>query len=506
MTAAQFVFALVRRRGTTPSPNGTTVTTVGPAITDASGNQFTLTSGGQVAFNGTTQSYTSSATTIEYLNGVVWWENASGQWYSFLVSGGTASNSPIGPVSSPSGTTAMRTWNAVDFLGANTHLGSSGVSSANLTYITNALTYTGIYHIRDAGPNPSAFNTLAGSIPGLKINFAFDYYSTVSAWLTDAQTVEAAYPGTIAYTEGPNEVDNQPGYTYGGKTQYAAANQAQQDLWNAVQGSSVLNTHTKVFAWPCAFVSNSSTQGNLAAYANYGNLHDYYYPQGTTTQPMGPQIASEITQEQTNVVPGQPVVSTETGVSTAYLDSSGFGVDYATQAILHFCNMLDHMSNSNSLRIYFYELVDDSPDSGNNIRENQYGMFDSAGNPKPAATMIKNFTSLLADNGATAKTFSPGAIPYRVSNLPSSGGSYVFQNSSGVYFLAVWQEPNVWNASSHSAVSVTPVSVTVNFASQHTSLAVYDLISSATAINTSSNAASVTVSLGANPLIVKISG
>ena len=51
------------------------------AITDASGNAWTITSGGQVAVNGVTDSLTSNVTTLAYVNGTIWQENTSKNWY-----------------------------------------------------------------------------------------------------------------------------------------------------------------------------------------------------------------------------------------------------------------------------------------------------------------------------------------------------------------------------------------------------------------------------------------
>jgi hypothetical protein len=67
----------------TPSANDTTVTAGSTAaITDASGNQWTITSGGQVAANGTTDTTTANVTELAYVNGTIWQENASNLWWS----------------------------------------------------------------------------------------------------------------------------------------------------------------------------------------------------------------------------------------------------------------------------------------------------------------------------------------------------------------------------------------------------------------------------------------
>ncbi len=69
-----------------PAPASANDTVLGAgstaAITDASGNAWTITSGGQVAVNGTTDTTTASVIDIAYVNGVIWQLNAAGLWWS----------------------------------------------------------------------------------------------------------------------------------------------------------------------------------------------------------------------------------------------------------------------------------------------------------------------------------------------------------------------------------------------------------------------------------------
>jgi endoglucanase len=92
----------------TPSANGTVVKAgSSAAITDASGNKWTITAGAQVAVNGTTDATTARVTELAYVNGSVYQENADNLWWSKTSPtaswvGGTAT-SPL-PASTPSPT------------------------------------------------------------------------------------------------------------------------------------------------------------------------------------------------------------------------------------------------------------------------------------------------------------------------------------------------------------------------------------------------------------------
>ncbi|MEA2740440.1 MAG: hypothetical protein QOH05_3747, partial [Acetobacteraceae bacterium] len=65
----------------TASANDTVVTGTTAAITDASGNKWTITSGGQVAVNGVADTTTANVTELAYVNGTIWQENASKLWW-----------------------------------------------------------------------------------------------------------------------------------------------------------------------------------------------------------------------------------------------------------------------------------------------------------------------------------------------------------------------------------------------------------------------------------------
>lgn len=64
------------------SPNDDVFTGVGPSITDADDNRWTITSGGQVAVNGVADPTTGRVDEMAYYNGAVWQKNADNHWYS----------------------------------------------------------------------------------------------------------------------------------------------------------------------------------------------------------------------------------------------------------------------------------------------------------------------------------------------------------------------------------------------------------------------------------------
>jgi Cellulase (glycosyl hydrolase family 5) len=69
----------------TPSPNNTVISAgANWAITDAAGNKWTITSGGQVAVNGVADTSTAQVVDMALVDGAIWQQNAAGLWWSWV--------------------------------------------------------------------------------------------------------------------------------------------------------------------------------------------------------------------------------------------------------------------------------------------------------------------------------------------------------------------------------------------------------------------------------------
>ena len=116
----------------TPSPNDTVVKLGSTAaITDAAGNLWTITAGGQVAVGGVADTTTGAVTEIAYVNGVIWQENASANWYS--------KTSPAAPWSAA--TTVSPLPATQTYLAQATLTWAAPTTNTNGTPITVPLTY-----------------------------------------------------------------------------------------------------------------------------------------------------------------------------------------------------------------------------------------------------------------------------------------------------------------------------------------------------------------------------
>jgi hypothetical protein len=106
------------------------------------------------------------------------------------------------------------------------------------------------------------------------------------------------------------------------------------------------------------------------------------------------------------------------------------------------------------------------------------GLFSgTAGNPYPAAEAMRAMYTLTGDPGANKHSFAPGKLDVAVSGLPGGdnaygGGRYaVFQNSSGTFFVFVWNEQDALATGSSTPVTVTfqagPMARVVDYSLTH---------------------------------------
>jgi hypothetical protein len=208
----------------TPSANDTTVTAGSTAaITDASGNQWTITSGGQVAANGTADTTTANVTELAYVNGTVWQENASDLWWSktsptasWSPGNGTSTSPLPAPVTiTPDSTSATITQSqisAVATSGTNMIFVNGSNDLVSLSGGTNTITDTGTgnaYILPAAGQGTATFasdilNT--GDTLDLKNALAATNWngsaSTLANYLTVADTSSGATVSVAATSGG----------------------------------------------------------------------------------------------------------------------------------------------------------------------------------------------------------------------------------------------------------------------------------------------------------------
>ncbi|MGI4799357.1 MAG: carbohydrate-binding domain-containing protein, partial [Janthinobacterium lividum] len=379
----------------------------------------------------------------------------------------------------------------------NTSYGTAGGTAPNTALVASSLAFLGIDHVRVGIPTaqtlPEQQSLMAD---GVKFDVLLAENSSTSLL---PQQIAALDPiaSSISSIEGPNEVNITSGFSWNGQNTLAAAASYQKAIYQAVQadpalaGKPVLNLTLGGVG-----LSTYAGLGNLSADATYGNIHVYY--------PDGLPPASTLQYAETlghASTPGDPLVITETNYPTDGAISPNVSDDVQAKYDL---DLIMDATKDGIVSTYFYELLDEAADPTNSNIQLHYGLFNSDGTPKPAATAIHNLTTLLADPGTNASTFKTGALAYSISGLPASGNSLLLEKSNGAYDVVVWAEPVLWNVSSSSETAATARSVTVSFTSAHSEVKVFDPLAGTAAILEQSNSTSVTVSVTDHPLIIEV--
>ena len=396
-------------------------------------------------------------------------------------------------------TVAVSAANFVSSIGVNVHMWETTSGYGNLSLVENSLAYLGIVNVRDnyIPASLSAFTALANS--GYRLDLAIPSDAiTIANYVTQIDAFNAAHPGSIKAIEGPNEVNIFP-VTYNGGTSLADAAQYQQAFYSAVRADSHLS-NIPVYNLSLGFLDTTqyAQVGNLSGSANYANSHAYL------NDAYGPQWSLNIILPFAKLdAPSLPTVITETGYNTDPNDHYS-GVDQTVQAKYTLDTLMDAYKDGVAAT-YIYELLDDYSDPGNTNAQNHYGLFNSDGSPKLAATAIHNLTTILNDPGAPS-SFTPGTLNYSVSNLTATNSNQLLlQKSNGTFDLVIWGEPSIYNPSSGTEIAAPNDTVTVNFAQVEGTITVFDPLQGNTPIATYHNVQQIQVNITDHPLVIEIS-
>jgi hypothetical protein len=205
--------APVLTQTTTQSPNDTVVTLGSTAaIVDAGGNKWTITSGGQVAVNGTTDTSTAHVTELAYVDGKIWQENSSSLWWG--KTSPTAAWSPsAGTATSPLSVTIAATQASVTV--SQSHMTITATSGNHMVFIsgsgdtvnlsggTNTITDTGggnAYIIPPAGKGYDIFTSnilAAGDTIDLSVALAATSWNGSASTLSNYLSVSNVSQGAV---------------------------------------------------------------------------------------------------------------------------------------------------------------------------------------------------------------------------------------------------------------------------------------------------------------------
>jgi hypothetical protein len=400
-------------------------------------------------------------------------------------------------------TTVMRSSAFLNTLGVNTHLPYTDGGYANISNVIADIKYLGVDQVRDGisdGSNGSAPLSSYIAVAQAGVHFTFITEATTTATLQAdialVDQVNKAVPGSVTAVEGPNEINNQP-ITYNGVGGLQGALNLQTALYSMVHSDPNLSGvavdyFTGYGNGGLAMGPDTATTPGLA---DYDNQHPY------PNQGDAPEQWVNRTQALPNATsPTTPAVYTETGYNTDGGTSGGVNQDVQANYTL---DLLMDDAKAGIVHTDLYQLMD-AYQPGSPQGDDGFGLFDPSNAPKEAATAIHNLTTILADTGSKAATFTTTPLNYSVSGLASTGNSMELQKSNGATDIVMWNEPQIWNESKGTEITSPTDAVTLNLGATYQKVEVFDPLSSTVAVETLSNVSSVSLGLTDHPLIVEV--
>ncbi|MBV9561740.1 MAG: hypothetical protein JOY90_15020 [Bradyrhizobium sp.] len=391
----------------------------------------------------------------------------------------------------------------VKMIGICVHMPYTDGAYANLPNVLADLKFLGVRNVRDGIPGTDGVPSLQArdalkrmALEGIKFNMIFPSGLGAGAAINYLQILEKAVPGSVAYVEGYNEINNFA-VSFDGATGPEAALNGQKALYHAIKADPALKAVPVIDLTGFDMVKDPKfTHGSsLAGLADVMNIHVY---------------AQNGDQPERWIAPGKPSIYaamkddlpkaiTEFGYATR--PESGWlviGVDERTQAKGILNGLLDAARAGFDV-IYIYELLDEKADPENAELGFHFGLFTFDNRPKAAAKTIRNLTSLLAadDGGGTRAVAGAQAVEVVVEapGAKEPVHSLALTKANGNPVAAVWREPPFWNRAEGKPLEAPPLQVTVSFKGACRSTRTYDVLTSDQPVATQA-IATVALSLG----------
>jgi hypothetical protein len=413
----------------------------------------------------------------------------------------------------------------VKAVSTNDFLNSIGVNSAissrgeRLDKTIEAVKYTGIRWIRsgyEGNATVDDYLTLHHET-GIKFSYGLMSGGTDIPRLLAGGKILANNGALMAF-EGLNEPNNWP-ITYngekGGKNlSWLVVAKLQNDLYKAVKADAQLSSY------PVWSISEGGAQTDNAGlqylkipagtnalmpdstqYADYATCHNYFSHQsnkglydnqswnaadpgplckvdglyGNYGKTWGKKFTGYTEAELTDL----PKVTTETGVT---IDDT---FTEEKQARLYLNLYLAQFKRKWSYTA-IYLLRDRSDESGNQ----SFGFYKADYTPRKAAIYLHNFTSILADKGASTKLQS---LNFTIANQPATVHHLLLQNSNGKLQLVIWDERATGNDE-----------VKINLGKKFGLVKIYDPTIGTVPISTPKNVGEIVLNLSDHPLVVEL--
>ncbi len=391
----------------------------------------------------------------------------------------------------------MRAADFINTLGVGTQLGNPGNRDAGR--IDGMLDYLGTSNVRQSAPGDAASSNLLMELGRLGAKFDLIINGNGPVNLPNVLNTIATYRPYLNAVEGPNEVDIFPlTYTTRGVGGIEGAQLLQEDMYRALRADRAYDG-IDIYTFSLANILPATNPAirDMSDFADAASVHSYA-PRGLRPAwviPYGIDGFDDIARR-------DPAVLTETGYYTLPSNRAWGGVTENVQAQYTLDTVFGNAMRGVE-RTYLFNLID-QPDPANTEREAHFGLFRTDYSAKPAAAALHNVTTILADNGANASSFTTRDVGYSVSGLPFTQASMQLQKSDGTHVIAVWNEEALWNSDAATEIASPRYNTTVSLDRAYDVVRVYDPLLSADPIATYFNTSAVTTQVASHPVLIQL--
>lgn len=350
--------------------------------------------------------------------------------FSMPASAQLNSGSVFGAMSSE---TPTRAASFIDSIGINTHFDQTPYNGPEFPSIAKLLVSSGIKHIRDTTNTQPQYIAKINSLAESGIRTEIVTRPKLKAAVI--QSYPSMIPNSMEAYEGPNEPD------LGKDPNWPATIRAfMQQLHDDVK-SDPATAHYPIVA--PAVTGSHDLLGDINAYVDYGNTHDYFSTYNPGTRGWGNRHAAGIygslsyNMNLARVISGsKPIESTETGYGSTPSGTPQL-LDYVTDG-KYIPRLYFVQYNAAIVRTYVYELLD--PDKSGRLYRN-FGLIDADLKPKPAYNAVK---AVIADLTDASTSFTPAPLTYEIAGNYRNVQHTLLEKSDGSYYLALWLEVPSW--------------------------------------------------------------
>lgn len=371
-----------------------------------------------------------------------------------LVMGEAPANQPIddlGPARSAE--------SFADSVGVNVHLAYHDTGYGNLGAVASLLARLGVRHVRDGaliGQDDVCRDERNLAVHGIRFTYVTAPTNTGEQLVQWASCVG---PAIEAY-EGPNEYDlSHPA----GDGDWAGTLRAfQKRLYTDVKGNPSL-AKLPVIGPSLTSAGAYRSVGDLSAYLDRGNMHNYFggHNPGTPGYGFGGygSIAYNL-QIARDVDGSKPIFATETGYGTSASDKC---VDPATQA-KYVPRMFLEQFNAGVPRTFEYELIDEGGPP-----YDAYGLVDRSLKPKPSFLALSSLLKLV--NGSPAGGKAPN-VRFSLTG-ETSNVHHTVLTQAGTFYVVLWVEAMGFDPNSRADVRVPGQRVVLHAGAPMKAVSVY---------------------------------